>query len=271
MSFLSRYSLIIAGLSLVLIVIVLVSVPSDILALQATFIGTELQYASESETRVRTRMDFGDVEHMKTFPKRFGNWLGLDFGSSVIAETLGADLLLLRTYLNTEYYQPVNFVIMQSREPTSFHPPPICYRASGWNIQEEGMEDVTVLDASWATASEPVSISAKRLVADRVSNGETEEVHVVLYFYVKGRLFEDAITLVEVSATAPTEGSYDGVVQELKGFMAETVPYMFEPDDEEEGEVLAIHLARSWGGRTLMGVLAMIPLAIVTYPRMKRS
>ena len=124
MSFFRQYYLVIGSLALVLIVIVLASVPSTVLAPQATFIGTELRYAAESETQVRTKMDFGDIEHMQAFPKKFGDWLGLDFDPSETAETLGADLLVLRTYLNTTYYQPIHLIMMQSQNPSSFHPPP---------------------------------------------------------------------------------------------------------------------------------------------------
>lgn len=270
MGFFTRYSVVIGGLALVLVVTVLVSVPSDILALQATFIGTELQYGTESETRVLTKMDFGKAEHMRAFPKRFGDWLGLDFEPSDVAVRLGADVLLVRTYLNTSYYQAINFVIMQAREPSSFHPPPICYRASGWEVEEECVEVIPLSGAAWTRASEPTSISAKKLVAVKTANGEVDEREVALYFYVKGGLFEDTVTMVQVYAAAPLRGSYAEVLESMRGFLDETVPYMFELGDEEEGEVLAIHLARSWGGRVLMGILVLIPLVIMAYPRVRR-
>lgn len=268
MSFFRRYSAVIGGLILALVIIVLVSVPSNILARQATFIGTELQYATENEIQVRTKMDFGDIEHLQEFPKKFGDWLGLDFESSEMAESLGADFLLLRVYINTKYYQTIDFIIMQSKERSSFHAPPICYRALGWEIEEEGVEEVSVSDVTWASASGPISLDAKKLVAFKESNGEVEEREVALYFYVKGRLFEDTVTMVEVAAPAPVEGSYDETLRELKDFMGETVPYMFEPA-EQEGEMLAIYLGRSWGGRGLMAILVLIPLAIIIYPMLR--
>ena len=270
MRFFRRYSAVIGGLILALIIIVLVTVPSNILARQATFIGTELQYASDNEIQVRTKMDFGDIEHLQAFPKQFGDWIGLDFESSEMAESLGADLLLLRIYLNTQYYQPIDFIIMQSVERSSFHAPPVCYRALGWEIEEEEVEEVSIPGASWASASGPVSMEAKKLVAFKESNGEIEEREVALYFYVKGRLFEDTVTMVEVAAPAPVEGSYDEALGELKDFMGETVPYMFEPG-EQEGEMLAIYLARSWGGRGIMAILVLIPLGLIIYPRLRRG
>lgn len=108
-------------------------------------------------------------------------------------------------------------------------------------------------------------------MASKGSNGEVEEREVALYYYVKGRLFEDSVTMIQVSATVPIEGSYDEVLQAMKGFMGETVPYMFEHGDEEEREMLAIHLARSWGGIVLMAVLVLIPVGIMIYPRVRRA
>ncbi|MDY6892438.1 MAG: exosortase-associated EpsI family protein [Chloroflexota bacterium] len=270
MSFFRQYSTIIGGLILALVIVALVSIPSNILASQATFIGTELRYASENELPIRTRMDFGDVEHMKTFPMNFGPWLGLDFDSSEMAENLDADFILLRTYLNTSYYQPIDFVIMQGQEPSSFHPPPICYQATGWEIEEEGMEEIIVSSGTWASATEPISIDARKLVAFKESNGEVNEREIALYFYVKGRLFEDTVTMIEVSAAAPIEGPFDEALTQTKGFMAEIVPLLFEPI-EQEGEMLAIYLARSWGGRVLIAVLVLIPLAMLLYPRVRRT
>jgi hypothetical protein len=270
MKFFRQYSLIIGSLSLVLIIIVLASVPSTILVPQATFIGTELQYATEGETQVRTKMDFGDIEHLQAFPKNFGHWLGLDFDPSEMAESLGADLLVLRTYLNTNHYQIINFIIMQSQSPSSFHPPPICYRASNWEIEEEAVEPVAVPDVTWARADGPVSISVKKMVVSREPQGGVKQREIVLYYYVKGRLFENTVTMIEVSASAPTEGSYEYVLSAAKGFMGETVPYMFEPVVGER-EMLAVYLARSWGGRAIMAALILITLAIIIYPRVRRS
>jgi len=273
MSFFRRYSAVIGGLALVLVVIVLVSVPSNILAPQATFIGTELQYATGDEIPVRTKMDFGDIEHMETFPMEFGDWLGIAVEPSEQVESLGADLILLRTYLSTNptYYPPINFVIMQGKEPSSFHPPPICYRALGWKIEEEAVEEVAIPDVTWASASEPISISVKRMAVYKELDGRVEEREVVLYFYVKGGLFEDTVTMIEATAPAPIEGPYDEVLGVLKGFVSETVPYMFEPGHEQGGEMLAMSLARSWGGISLMVILVLIPLAVIIYPRVRRG
>ncbi len=269
MDFFKRYSIVIGGLALILVIVVLVSVPSDVLSQQATFIGTELEHSTERETRVLTKMDLGDAEHMKAFPKQFGNWLGLDYAPSAAAETLGADVILLRTYLNTARYQPIHLAVVQADEPSSFHPPPICYRAGGWEIEEEGVEEVLVSDVTWAGSPEPISIAAKRLVASKGSDAEVEEREVVLYYYVKGSLFEDTVTMVQVSASAPVDGPYDEALEAVRGFVGETIPYLFQPD-EDKGEMLAVYLAGSWGGIALMAILLLIPVGIMIYPRTRR-
>ena len=269
MSFFRQYSLIIGSLTLVLIIILLALVPSTILSPQATFIGTDLQHASQGETQVRTTMDFGDITHLQTFPKNFGRWIGLDFNPSEMAAALGADLLILRTYLNTTYYQPVNFIIMQSQDPSSFHPPPICYQAANWQIEEETVEAVPVTDVNWAEANRPVSINVKKMVVSRESEDGVRQREIVLYYYIKGKLFENRVTMIEASASAPAGGSYDNVLAEVKSFLGETVPYMFEHVSGDR-EIMAVYLARYWGGWVVMVILVLIPLAIIIYPRIRR-
>ncbi len=136
---------------------------------------------------------------------------------------------------------------------------------------EESTEQVLVPDVSWSAAAEPVSITAKRLVAVKTSDGEVEEREVALYFYVKGRMFEDTVTMVQAFAEVETVGSDDDVLSELKGFLGEVVPLMFGPDDEYDDTTLGVHLSRSWGGRALMGALVLVPLAIMIVPRVRRS
>jgi hypothetical protein len=271
MSFLRRYSVVIGGLLLLLVIVVLVSVPADILALQATFIGTELQYAGENETAVKTKKGFGGAEHLASFPKEFGDREGIDRSQWEPAENVGADVLLVRTYIRLGYYEVINMVVMHGDEPSSFHPPPICYRASGWEIEEEGVEVVPVSGEDWADAAEPVPIRMKWMVAGREAGAEVREREVALYFYVKGRLFEDSVTMVQVFADAPAEGAYDEVLAGLKGFMGEIVPLMFEHDEEYDRTMLAAHLAESWGGRAIIGAVLLIPLGIMIVPRARRS
>ena len=80
---------------------------------------------------------------------------------------------------------------------------------------------------------------------------------------------EDELTMVRVSALAPVDMPYDGVLSLTKDFMGEVVPYLFEFYEEKE-EIIAAHLAESGTGRLLIAVLILIPLAIIIYPRWRR-
>ena len=113
------------------------------------------------------------------------------------------------------------------------------------------------------------SINANKLVVFKESNGKVTERRVVLYFYVKEKpILEDELTMVRVSALAPIDMSYDGVLSLTKDFMGEVIPYLFEFYEEKE-EIIAAHLAKSGTGRLLMVVLFLIPLAIIIYPRLR--
>ncbi len=270
MTFLRRYSLVVGGLALAVVAIVLITVPGDVLALQATFISSELHHAADSETRVRTKLDFGDAEHMKSIPKNLDIGSGVEFGSSEVTEELGAELVLLRTYLHKPYL-PVHFIVVQSEDPTSFHDPPTCYRACGWDIEEDGWEDISVPDASWTAGAEAISLRARKLVVSKPSSEGGMEREVVLYFYVKGRLFEDTVTMVEATAEVPSSGSLDDTLQITGELLGEVLPYMFEPEEDQDSDVLAARLAESWGGIVLMVVLVLCPVAVMVYPRIRRA
>ena len=264
------------GIILLAIVIIALIAPLDtIFARNATFISEELNRASGNETPVNTKMDFGDADHVATFPKKFGSWIGLNYNASKEMEGLGADFVILRTYLNQDYYQPVKFVVVQSSDQSSFHPPPICYAATGWKIEEEGTAELPVTNADWASNVQVGTgghlkqpIKAKKMVVVKQHDGVIQEREVVLYYYVKGWMFDNKITMVEVSVEAPVDGSYEQKLSEAAGFMAETIPLMFEPAESEE--ILAIQLARSPWGIALMVIALLIPFGVMFYPNARR-
>ena len=69
---------------------------------------------------------------------------------------------------------------------------------------------------------------------DGNGNKKVTQRRVVLYFYVKENPFtSDNITMVRVSAHAPLNGSYNGVLNVTKEFMGDTIPCMFEIREEE--------------------------------------
>ena len=287
-SYFEKYSWVIGLFLLSIVIIMLFSTPSMIFAKGITIIDTELTHATGDETPVQAKMDFGSNEHMCTFPEQIGDWEGSDYYNTTrVAESLGADVMLHREYWHPKLYQPVFFLIIQSKNPSSFHPPIVCYPALGYTIKEEGREEIFVHNASWA--SKPVlptwesrkeelgyfngTISAKKLIVVKESeekgNKEVTERRVVLYFYVKeSPLVSNTATMVRVSALAPFEGSYEGILNVTKEFMGDTIPCMFEIRKEEP--LVLFILLSSLAGKVVIGLLFLLPLLIIFYPQIKR-
>ena len=151
----------------------------------------------------------------------------------------------------------------------------------GYKIEEETTEEIRVSNAAWAEVPlyshwDPEeagcfngSMSAKKLVISKESDGEVTKRKVVLYFYVKDNpVITDKLTMIRVSAHAPINGSYEGALNLTKDFMGEVVPYMFEIREEEE--ITAVQLAKSGiGGWLIIGVLVSVPIGLIVYPRIK--
>jgi len=292
-SFFEEYSKFIGLLMLVFVIILLFSTPSMLLAKSITTIGTELSHATGDETLVRTKFDFGNNEHMQAFPEQIGDWTGSDYNTTGIAENLGADVMLLRAYSHPKLYQPVFFLIMQSNNRSTFHPPIVCYPALGYTIEEIGKETIPVRNISWVEEplygtpkdkdkegvyfNRTITISAKKLIVIKKSGGnengnENEEVterKTVLYFYVKENPFaSDTVTMIRVSALAPLEGSYDGILNITKEFMGDTMPCMFELR-QEEPIVFILLASGSASGKVALVLLFLVPLSIIFYPQIR--
>lgn len=278
-SFFEEYNRIIGLLILVFVIIILFSTPSTIFARSVTMIDTELSHVSGDAVVVRTKLDFGNNEHMRAFSNDIGGWEGSDYDTTRVAESLGADVMLMRDYINPETFQPVIFLIMQSKNRSSFHPPTVCYPSLGYTIEEEGKAEIPVQDISWieepfygAPATERlysnVTIPVKKLIVVKESDGKVKERRVVLYFYVKDSLFiSDTITMIRVSALAPPEGSYDGILNLTTEFMGTTIPYMFEM--QREDDLVFLILFSTIFGKVVIGLLFLIPLTIIFYPQIK--
>ena len=261
----------------------LFSTPHTIFASSITVLDTELSHVSNDALHVQVKMDLGNNEHIRAFPNNIGGWEGSDYDTTRVAESLGADVMLMRSYINPETFQPVIFLIIQSNNRSSFHPPIVCYPALGYTIEEEGKAKIPVHDVSWVDVPclyiyEPENkthayfndtIPVKKLIVTKQSGGKVTERKVVLYFYVKENPFiSDAFTMVRVSALAPTEGSYDGILNLTAEFMGDTIPCMFELR-KEEPFVLFILLS-SGIGKVVIGLLLLVPLSILFYPEIKR-
>jgi len=280
MRFFEEYSAIIGLLTLTFVIVMLFSTPSMIFAETVTVIDTELARASGDAMQVRTKMDLGSDDCMNEFPTELGHWKGSDYDTANLAAGLGADVMLMRAYTSPESYQPLFFLIVQSDNRSSFHPPIVCYPALGYTIVEEGKETipVSVQNVGWEEGfsvygkgeKENTSISVKKLVVVKEKNGKITERRVVLYFYINRGFTSNTVTMIRISALAPLHGSYEAVLKREKEFMSEAFPHMFEFNKEEK---LIIHRLMDSGlrGWLVIIVLFMIPILIICYPRFAKG
>lgn len=273
MVFYKRYSVLFGLFALVCVIALLFSTPDSLFSRGVSFIDSELNRSSGNEAYVITKMNLGSQEHVSAFPTEIGEWKGYDYDATRVSEDLGADVVLLRGYDRPGLYQPIFFLIMQAKTSSSFHPPPICYPALGYEIEEEGREQVLVTDTSWteATSSSSIWIPMKKLVVFKESDGEVQERRVVLYCYLKGNMVtSDTVNMIRVSALAPIDGSYEGILEVLKDFTAQSIPYMFEFRQEENRQTIAAILAEfGVGGYFAIALLLFTPVAIIAYPRIR--
>ena len=274
MGFYKRYAVLIGIFFLTCIVILLFSTPSVMFSSGVSFVDTELYRSSGNETYVTTKMDFGDNELVASFPSEMGEWEGYDYDSTGAAEQLGADVMLMRGYTYAGLYQPIFFLIMQARTESSFHPPTVCYPSQGYEIEEESSEQVLVTDIDWVGQQNTadISIPVKKLVVYKESKGNVTERRVVFYWYVKSNQFtSDTITMIRVSALAPIQGSYEGILDVMKSFTSDAFPHMFEVEDQENGQTLAARLT-DFGipGYLAIAFAICAPLSIIVYPGIRR-
>jgi hypothetical protein len=271
-----RYDFVnLAGIALFIIVLLLLLTSPELLfSPVTTFIDTELYRSSGNEASVVTKMDFGSQEHMLAFPRGVGKWEGYDYDTTSYVELLGADIMLLRSYEPSTFSQPMFFLILQAKTESSFHPPEVCVRAQGGKVQETGEEKVIVTDASWVKGVTNISIPMKKLVVTKnTKDGTILERRIMLFCYVKGNQFySDTITMIQVEALAPLEGSYEGTLNEEKDFIAQAMPLMFEPAKAEVWHPLVMQLIeKGIAGYIIIAVMLLLPTAVMVYASIRRK
>ncbi len=242
-------------------------------------IDTELDEAGGNSFFVRTKGNFGENEYIETLPKNVDDWYGSgDYDWDHIKKALGADAMLVRAYTKTSIYSLVFLLVAQSDDPSSFHPPPVCYRAQGYDIESEDKISFPVPNTNWAAqqwrSEEEGNVfkgefSAKVLVISKKdSDGNIYDRMIVLYYYVKhGGVVPDNITMVQVSMSAPANLADDRTYEMLKELMGDMVPVMFEPEKIEK-EATAAHIVYKFGATGYLMIIGvfMVPIAIAFFP-----
>ena len=153
------------------------------------------------------------------------------------------------------------------------HPPPTCYKNQGYSMDGEPVSDTLLIsDTSWVQEGAPVSIPVKKMVVSKQSDNQTTERRIVLYWYVEGnRIASNTVTIVEISAFAPLEGSYEGILSETKDFAAQAIPALFDRTaDSAKGQTVMAQLI-DWGALGYIIILGLIciPVALAIYPRVR--
>ena len=271
-------------IALVTVLTPLLSTPGMVSPGGVSLIATEIQGSSGNEIFVRTKLDFAQPEMMRDFPRTIGDWHSTSYNWSRFEESLGADVMLSRAYRHPSSSKPVFFLIIQSTNLSSFHPPIVCYPAMGYEIEDEGVEQVPIENASWAKGpwrSEREGLifkgemNTKKLVVIKRTDGKITERRVVLYYYVKDVRMSvpNEITIVRLSALAPLNGSYQDTLEPMKRLASDTFPEMFEvkPKERMVAEILVIE--HGVPGFLVIAMLVSAPIIFMLLPfiRIKRK
>ncbi|MFC1937294.1 exosortase-associated EpsI family protein [Chloroflexota bacterium] len=288
-----EHSLLIGLGVLVVILFFLLATPEQLFyhSLNVEYVDSQPGSLSKYRVPVLPKFDFTSNEQLSKFPTEIAGWTGSDFDTSRVEEILKPDVILMRAYSKPGLYQPVFLLLIHSRSRTSFHPPPVCYPALGWTIEEEAIEPVSLEMTGWA--AEPFKeeipsvarhpeyrgeyyvggVPARKLVVFKQSGERVTERRVVLYFYLKDdEVSSSRMTMIRLSALAPLSGSYDEILNSEKELIIDAFPHMFEIQPEKQSPMLIVHLAKSGvGGWLLLALLFSIPLAFLTYHFIQRA
>ncbi len=83
------------------------------------------------------------------FPYQIEQWVGLDQNAQGVKTSTGADYAIARAYMSDNRREPVFLVVTHSSSTSSFHPPPICYEAGGYIVEDERKDEIVVADTAW--------------------------------------------------------------------------------------------------------------------------
>jgi len=122
---------------------------------------------------------------LSEFPKRIGQWIGRDVPvSETVLKVAANDDFVSRLYVNESNNQWANVYIAYTARPRTMlgHRPQVCYPANGWT--HENTEHIQLISNSGR--------KIRGLLHDfQKSSYETEEIIVLNYYIVNGRLTDD--------------------------------------------------------------------------------
>ena len=272
MNYYKRKNFITGIILLSVVVIMLVISPVSFFSPMVT-LGNSLYSSASKEVSVQTKDNFGNQAVVENFPKIIGQWQGYDYPVAQYLSLLQADALLLRVYEPPTFSQPIFFTIVQSKSDASFHPPNVCFTAQGYKIEDQSQENVTITDAAWAPDPSNITIPVNTMVVTlNNSDGTITERRLILYFYVKGNQFySDTVTMVQLDAMIPLQGSYADNLTDEKAFLNDVIPTMFSSSTTDNTYHPIFLTLIDWGagGYIVIALLILIPAAIIFYPKIK--
>lgn len=269
-----------ASVALLLVIGLLLSTPSMIFARKVDVIDTELRDNGANPQRVLTKYDLADPKELAKIPKTLGAWnMTKQYAWDNVATLLNTNVLLSRDYARSDLFQPVNLLIIESHNVSSFHPAPVCYRAQGWDLPEgEGeLTNVAIQDVSWAQhqwlSPDDVghfkgNLAARLLTASKIDAHGEPLKRIALYVYLKHEDWRvtQQITWVRVEMSVTPETTAAQAFPILADLLANTVPglFTFETSDEATlAETLLGHYG-PWGWLAVGTTLAA-PLGIAAW------
>jgi hypothetical protein len=190
---------------------------------------------------------------LSEFPIRIGQWVGRDVPiSETVLKVAASDDFLSRLYVNESNNQWANIYIAYTARPRTMlgHRPQVCYPANGWT--HENTEHIQLISDSGRTINCLLHNFNK-------STSETEEIVVLNYYIVNGRLTDDesvfsglswrtpnvdgnpARYVAQVQISSVLENSVRKAARDVTDLILEFFP-------DENGEVKVSEYARTTSG-----------------------
>ncbi|MFC1945197.1 hypothetical protein ACFLWF_00420 [Chloroflexota bacterium] len=265
----------------------LLSTPSNIFASRIYF-STELKINPATALLTRVKINIGNQEEINAIPDIIGDLQSIDFDRSATKEILRANTMLVREYFTEELTNSVFLLVVQGSSKSSIHPPPICYKGQGYEIEKEGIEIIKLSNPDWLMAlptdvdSLPLwaqesitesslsgTIPVNSMVLIKRKDERIIERRIVLYFYlIDTSSVNEQFNMVRVSTLSSISDRYGSSMENAKNLMTQVVPLIFEPANKSDEDMLVERLA-AMGivGFCIISVLIAAPLSIIIYPK----
>lgn len=238
--FWEEYRKVVGVLVLAVLSFILFSSPEDVLH-NVAVVDVDMYHKTGYERVVYMSMDFYNQEDVKNFPKRFMEWDSIDFPPTEYEmDALKPDVLLLRIYKNKE--KRIKFVLIHSGNASSFHDPKVCYSYGGFNVEDKGVENVSIF-----SGMPPIYVN--RIGMEKGGDNET-----ALYWFMwgKGKIkSKEGAIMVRISTEI--YGDENSSVNILKNFTSELLPSMYK--ESKQSRILAALLFDYFG---ILGILIII-------------